>query len=32
MAATYEVRFQTVPAEKRDDYVKMYQQAIQEIK
>ncbi len=32
MAATYEVRFQTVAPEKRDAYVKMYQQAIQEIK
>jgi heme-degrading monooxygenase HmoA len=32
MAATYEVRFQTVPPEKREEYVKMYKQAIQEIK
>lgn len=32
MAATYEVRFQTVAPEKRDEYVKMYKQAIQEIK
>jgi len=27
MAATYEVRFQTVPPEKREEYVKMYKQA-----
>jgi heme-degrading monooxygenase HmoA len=32
MAMTYEVRFQTVPPERRSDYVKMYKQAIQEIK
>ena len=32
MAATYEVRFQTVSPEKREEYVKMYKQAIQEIK
>jgi len=32
MAATYEVRFQTVAPEKRAEYVKMYKQAIQEIK
>ena len=32
MAATYEVRFQTVAPEKRDEYVKMYKQAIQQIK
>ena len=32
MAAIYEVRFQTVAPEKRDEYVKMYKQAIQEIK
>ena len=32
MAATYEVRFQTVAPEKRDEYVKMYKQAIQGIK
>ena len=32
MAATYEVRFQTVAPEKRHEYVKMYKQAIQEIK
>ena len=32
MAVTYEVRFQTVAPEKRDEYVKMYKQAIQEIK
>ena len=32
MAATYEVRFQTVPPERRAEYVKMYKQAIQEIK
>jgi heme-degrading monooxygenase HmoA len=32
MAATYEVRFQTVPPDKRDEYVKMYKQAIQGIK
>ena len=32
MRATYEVRFQTVGPEKRDEYVKMYKRAIQEIK
>jgi heme-degrading monooxygenase HmoA len=32
MAMTYEVRFQTVPPERRSEYVKMYKQAIQEIK
>ena len=32
MAATYEVRFQTVSPERRAEYVKMYRQAIQEIK
>ena len=32
MAMTYEVRFQTVAPEKRDEYVRMYKQAIQEIK
>ena len=32
MAATYEVRFQTVAPEMRGEYVKMYKQAIQEIK
>jgi len=32
MAATYEVRFQTVAPEKRAEYVAMYKQAIQEIK
>ena len=32
MAATYEVRFQTVSPEKRAEYVTMYKQAIQEIK
>jgi len=32
MAATYEVRFQTVSPDRRAEYVKMYRQAIQEIK
>jgi hypothetical protein len=32
MATTYEVRFQTVAPERRSEYVKMYKQAIQEIK
>jgi len=32
MAATYEVRFQTVAPEKRAAYVELYKQAIQEIK
>ena len=32
MAVTYEVRFQSVPPERRSEYVKMYKQAIQEIK
>src|SRR4030095_5795026 len=32
MATTYEVRFQTVDPDRRAEYVKMYKQAIQEIK
>jgi heme-degrading monooxygenase HmoA len=32
MATTYEVRFQTVAPERRSEYVKLYKQAIQEIK
>jgi quinol monooxygenase YgiN len=32
MATTYEVRFQTVDPDRRGEYVKMYKQAIQEIK
>jgi len=32
MATTCEVRFQSVTPEKRTEYVKMYRQAIQEIK
>ena len=32
MATTCEVRFQSVAPEKRTEYVKMYRQAIQEIK
>lgn len=32
MAATYEVRFQTVAPERRHEYVKMFKHAIQEIK
>jgi hypothetical protein len=32
MATMYEVRFQTVDPDRRTEYVKMYKQAIQEIK
>jgi len=32
MAATYEVRFQTVAPDRRAEYVEIYKQAIQEIK
>ena len=32
MTTTYEVRFQTVDPDRRAEYVKMYTQAIQEIK
>lgn len=32
MATTYEMRFQTVDPGRRSEYVKMYKQAIQEIK
>src|SRR6266403_298429 len=32
MATTYEIRFQTVDPDRRGEYVKMYKQAIQEIK
>lgn len=32
MAMTYEVRFQTVDPARRSEYVKMYKEAIQEIK
>jgi hypothetical protein len=32
MATTYEVRFQTVDPNRRAEYIKMYKQAIQEIK
>jgi heme-degrading monooxygenase HmoA len=32
MAGVYEVRFQTVPPERRSEYVTMYKRAIQEIK
>lgn len=32
MSATYEVRFQNVAPERRAEYVRMYREAIQEIK